>query len=108
MSGGESILKEVVTRLQEILRSGYVGDGPDVYKVRGYDIRVLFTTIKRYGGRRDWTPNEENISQLPSPVRGYIVDQRIRIMELERRLIDAASQVRRLEREVERLRRPPR
>lgn len=42
------------------------------HKIRDGDIRSMFELIKRYGGRKDWTPTEENIEKLPGPVRRYV------------------------------------
>lgn len=88
-----SILKQVVTRLQEALREGDLAHGPDTYLVRGYDIRVLFETIKRFGGRADWTPTPQNIEQLPGPVRHHIYAREAEITRLHYEAINALNLV---------------
>ena len=86
MPSPESILKECVARLQEALEATDSGQFA-TSRVNDYDVRVLFETIKRYGGRRDWTPSEENVEKLPSPVRRYIGELRTEIHRLERELV---------------------
>lgn len=104
----DSILRQVIARLQEAIRTPNLGLGPDVYTVRGYDVRVLFETIKRYGGRRDWTPTEDNILQLPAPVRDHVIAQRIENGQLLQKLIASDAERRKLERIVAELRHPRR
>lgn len=68
----DTILRDVVARLQEALAKPDMGGEFGTHRVRDYDIRILFETIKRYGGRKDWTPDEANIAELPAPVRRYV------------------------------------
>ena len=86
MSSPESITRECVARLQEALAAPDSGQFA-TSRVNDYDVRVLFETIKRYGGRKDWAPSEENISKLPSPVRRYIYELRTEIQRLEREVV---------------------
>jgi hypothetical protein len=104
----DSILKQVIARLQEGMAKPDMGLGCDLYALRGYDVGVLFETIKRYGGRRDWTPTEENILQLPGPVRRLVIDQRIENGQLLQKLISVDAERRKLERLVAELRHPRR
>lgn len=104
----ESVLKQVVARLQAALLDRDYGEAPDTYRIRGYDIGVLFETIRRYGGRKDWLPTEPNIEALPGPVQRHVRDQQIEINRLHRELIRQASETRRLERIVQAYRHPPR
>lgn len=104
----ESVLKTVIARLEAALNDPNPGRGPDVYEVRGYDVGVLFETIKRYGGRRDWTPTPENIDRLPGPVRRYIHAQWAEISRLQVEATRSATAARRAEAELARLRRPAR
>jgi hypothetical protein len=97
---GESGLKQAVARLQEALGVGDLRHGPDVYEVRGYDVNILFETLKRWGGRRDWSPTPDNIKQLPGPVRRYIYEQWAEIGRLQREAIDARAAARKAEAEL--------
>lgn len=85
----ESILKEVVARCQAAVHDGVRANAEfGIAKVRTYDIGVLFETIKRYGGRRDWRPTDENIARLPGPVRRYVRQLEAEIVRLQRELAD--------------------
>jgi hypothetical protein len=105
-----STLKAVVARLEEALREAREGNQLPfgTARVQRADITILFETIKRYGGRRDWTPTEENLAELPSPVLRYIVQQRREIAELQRKLLDVSAMVRKMEKFAARIRNPPR
>jgi hypothetical protein len=102
----ESPVKRAVRRLEEALRQPTADC--DIYKVRGYDVRLLFETIKNYGGRKDWTPSNENLGKLPRPVQRHIVGQWREIRRLELAVGRELNKVRRLEDELRRYRPPPR
>jgi hypothetical protein len=69
----DSILRQAISRLQKALTEGDKSGVPyGTAQVRTYDVRILFETIKKYGGRKDWTPTKENVDQLPGPVKRYI------------------------------------
>lgn len=72
------------------------------------DIVTLFEAIKRYGGRRDWTPSDENLMELPGPVLRYIIGQRKEIGRLERLLIRLQGDVLKMEKLAAQIRKPPR
>lgn len=104
----ESVLKRIVARLEEALTKESYAHGPDHYVVRGYDIRVLFETIKRFGGRRDWLPDQSSIAELPGPVRRHVRDLELKISQLRHQLVDSEIRRRALERALEEQRRPRR
>lgn len=105
---GESTLREVIARLRAATEERDLGLEYGLCKVRSYDIGVLFETIKRFGGRHDWTPTPQNVERLPPPVRFHIRDLEIRIELLQRELIGAANEARRREEIIAELRHPPR
>lgn len=62
----------VIRRLEEHMEKRDVGVDYGSHIVRDHDIRALFELIRRYGGRKDWQPTQENIEKLPGPVRRYV------------------------------------
>jgi hypothetical protein len=104
----ESTLKEVIARLRAATEERDWGLEYGLCTVRAHDIGVLFETIKRYGGRHDWTPTPQNIERLPGPVRRYIASLQIEIGQRIQALIRADAERRRLEALVAELRHPPR
>jgi hypothetical protein len=104
----DSVLKDVIARLQEAMDRQDWGLDYGLCVVRAYDVGVLFETIRRYGGRRDWTPTETNILALPGPVRQHVIAQRIENGQLLQETIRIDAERRRLERLVTELRHPRR
>ena len=102
----ESPLKQTIRRLEEALKQPSVDC--DVYRVRGYDIRLLFQTIKDFGGRKDWTPTDQNLLKLPRPVRRHILDLQQRLSFLQREDIRRAAWARKALEELDRIFHPPR
>jgi hypothetical protein len=105
----DSGLKGAVKRLEaEITKAAGYSVPYGTCQVQMADIRVLFDAIKRFGGRKDWTPSPQNLSDLPTPVRAYIIDLERQIGDYQRRLIEAGRYLREMEQGIQRIKHPPR
>lgn len=102
----DSGIKETVELIEEQLRNNK-RPACDMYEVRGAYIRHLFETLKRYGGRKDWTPVEPNIQELPGPVRRHIRNLEVEIQRLQRALVRSGNKLRKAEAVIEIYRHPP-
>jgi len=103
----DSVLRKVVARLEAALAAPELGPA-DTYAVRGYDVRVLFETIRRYGGRRDWAPTPEAIAELPGPVRRHVLALEAELARQQRLLISGEDRARAAERALTEARKPRR
>jgi hypothetical protein len=106
----DSVLKQVVSRLEAALAAAVESEDPPfgTVRVQIYDVNVLFQTLRRYGGRRDWQPTPEAIAELAAPVRRHVVACEAEIARLQRVAISQAGRLRAAERALEQLRKPRR
>ncbi|MBV8687302.1 MAG: hypothetical protein JO238_11570 [Alphaproteobacteria bacterium] len=109
MKSDESELKQAVKRLEAAMVEGVDHSFPfGTCQVRIGDVQLLFQAIKRAGGRRDWSPEEKNVADLPGPVRRYIRSLQNEVARYQRRLIELDGQLRKIEQSLARIERPPR
>src|SRR4051812_5379516 len=85
----ESLYREAVQRLLAVLAERDWSGEFGTHRFADHDIQLLFELIRRYGGRKNWTPTEDNIATLPGPVRRHILRQRAEIERLQREAIKA-------------------
>lgn len=107
---GDSSLREAAARLQEAVRAAAAGEELPygTARVRIGDLLLLFEALKRYGGRRDWTPVAAAIEALPGPVRRHVAALEAEQARLQRLLIAREDRLRAAERALEQERRPAR
>lgn len=105
----ESELRAAIARMREsVARAERCTIQFQACDIEIRDVKTIFAAIRRYGGRRDWTPTPDNIAQLPAPVRRYIYAQWVEIARLQQEALRAASAAREAEAELARHRQSPR
>jgi hypothetical protein len=102
----ESEIRQAVARMEAATAKGGLPCG--TCRVLISDIYLLFETLRRYGGRRDWTPTWPNIDRLPGPVKRHIYEMHVDLQRAAQRLNEAEQAVTKLARLIEAFRHPPR
>jgi hypothetical protein len=102
----DSVLKQVISRLEAAIASAVDGEDPPfgTVRVRVYDVNVLFETLRRYGGRRDWEPTAEAIAALPAPVRRHVLACQTELARLQRVAIAQGDRLRAAEQALQEMR----